>query len=138
MAGPVRDSQRMIREMAPRRRPGRWIFASLPEADPRAPALAARALAAMREPEGLSVVISTEEARRRGLNAHGPVMAHLMLGVHSALDGTGLTAAVSETLAAAGIPCNIVAGCRHDHLFIPEARADEALALLRARAERDG
>lgn len=138
MAGPVRDSQRMIREMAPQRRPGRWVFVSLPEAHPERPALAARALASVREPEGLSVLIPAGEAARHGLSAEGPVMAYLMLGVHSALDGTGLTAAVSETLAAAGIACNVVAGCRHDHLFVPEERADEALALLRARAGRDG
>jgi hypothetical protein len=56
--------------------------------------------------------------------------------VHSALDGTGLTAAVSAALAAAGIPCNMVAAFHHDHVFVPAAMAARALAVLQQRASR--
>lgn len=52
----------------------------------------------------------------------------IVLQVHSALDGVGLTAAVSTVLAEAGIACNVVAGFHHDHLFVP---ADQAVGAMR-------
>jgi len=76
-------------------------------------------------------------ARAAGLAADAPVMSHILLGVPSALDGVGLTAAVAETLARAEIACNVVAGLRHDHVLVPEARADEAVDLLKRRAAQE-
>jgi hypothetical protein len=64
-------------------------------------------------------------------------MACLTLTVHSALDGVGLTAAVASALADEGIPCNMVAAFHHDHVFVPEERAEEALAILRALAQAE-
>jgi SAM-dependent methyltransferase len=61
-------------------------------------------------------------------------MACLTLTVPSALDGVGLTAAVAAALAARGIPANVVAALRHDHVFVPEAMAGAALDALHARA----
>ena len=46
--------------------------------------------------------------------------------MHSALEAVGLTAAVATALAAAGIPANVLAGYSHDHLLVPEDRADDA------------
>lgn len=60
----------------------------------------------------------------------------ITLRVHSALDAVGLTAAVARELADAGLSCNVVAGFHHDHLFVEQARADEALAVLHRLAER--
>ena len=54
----------------------------------------------------------------------------IVLQVHSALDGVGLTAAVSTVLAEAGIACNVVAGFHHDHLFVPADRPMRAMRLL--------
>jgi len=51
--------------------------------------------------------------------------------VHSALEGVGLTAAVTSALADMGIACNVVAGFHHDHLFVPWQRREEALDALR-------
>jgi len=50
--------------------------------------------------------------------------------VHSALDAVGFLAAVTTRLAEAGISVNAVSAFHHDHLFVPEHRADEALQLL--------
>lgn len=66
----------------------------------------------------------------------GPEFARITLQVHSALDGVGLTAAVSTALAKAGIACNIIAGYHHDHLFVPWERRDEAMTLLQALSEK--
>jgi hypothetical protein len=57
--------------------------------------------------------------------------AWITLTVHSDLQSVGLTAAVSAALAEAEISCNVVAGVHHDHLFVPVARAEEAVAVLK-------
>ena len=54
--------------------------------------------------------------------------------MHSSLEAVGLTAAVSTTLAQAGISCNMLAGYFHDHLLVPVDRLDDALSLLRRLA----
>jgi hypothetical protein len=52
--------------------------------------------------------------------------------VHSSLSAVGLTAALSTALAEAGISANIVAALRHDHLFVPWNRREDALRCLEA------
>ncbi|MEL6410886.1 MAG: ACT domain-containing protein, partial [Pseudomonadota bacterium] len=61
-------------------------------------------------------------------------MARITLSVHSALDGVGLTAAVSGLLANNAIPCNMVAAFHHDHVFVPVDQAERAMQLLQALA----
>ena len=124
--GAVKDSKAMIAGMNPALQPGTWYFCTLPPGDPRA----ATALATMREPEGLSAILSKEDATDTSMP-----MAHILLPVISALDGVGLTAAVSTTLADAGIPCNVVAGHHHDHIFVPLDQAPLAVARLQHRAK---
>jgi hypothetical protein len=62
----------------------------------------------------------------------GKGWARITLTVHSSLAGVGLTARVAAVLAAQGIAANLVAGFHHDHLFVPWARREEALAMLRS------
>lgn len=113
-AGPVSDLAGMLAGMAPVLDARRWDFA-LVAGDP-----PADAFALIREDEGLTAIIADADG----------AFARITLMVHSALDGVGLTAAVSGALAAAGIACNVVAGFHHDHLFVPWERREEALALL--------
>lgn len=129
-APPVRKTQAMVAGMAPLLGEGSWVFCC--EADPACAALAAPlAVAMVAEDEGLTLVLPLAEAARLGYPADLP-MARITLRVHSALDGVGLTAAVAGALAARGIACNVVAGFHHDHLFVPAARAGEAMAALAA------
>jgi hypothetical protein len=60
----------------------------------------------------------------------GTGWARITLNVHSSLAAVGLTAAVSQALAGAGIPANIVAAACHDHVFVPWDRRADALAIL--------
>jgi len=134
MHAPVRDSRAMIAGMDPVLKPGEWIFAAVPHGGP-VPAEAADALATFREDEGLTLVLPREQAEAAGLGADLP-MARIVLSVHSALDGVGLTAAASTALAAEGIACNVIAAFHHDHLFVPAALAADALAALRGAQQQ--
>ena len=132
MVGPVKDTADMIRSMAPMRAPGQFVFCTLDETAS-SKLLTEAAIASFREAEGLSLILPVQAAAQAGFDTSLP-MAQITLQVHSALDGVGLTAAVATALAEAGIPCNMVAGYHHDHAFVPEDRADEAVQILTARA----
>jgi hypothetical protein len=81
------------------------------------------------EAEGLTVVVSAEKALQQKWE-HSNRFSQITLEVHSSLDAVGLTAAVSSALAAAGISANIVAGFFHDHVFVQEDRAEDAVEVL--------
>lgn len=120
------DLESMLLGMHVSRRPGTFTFVSVHSVDGR---LADAAQALVREAEGTSLVLSTEDARSAGLPV-GFEAAWLTLEVHSALAAVGLTAEVSTRLARVGIACNVLAGAFHDHLLVPVDRADEAIVLL--------
>lgn len=128
MDGPVSSREGMIEAMEPELADGSFCFVSASEPDI-AFELMREAIATFREPEGLSLVVPAQAAER--LEIAGDRYALITLQVHSALDGVGLTAAVSSALAGAGIACNVIAAFHHDHLFVPLARAEEALRILR-------
>ena len=88
-----------------------------------------RVFAMVAEDEGLTLVLTRDEAAAAGLRPEWAA-ARITLQVDSQLTDVGLTATVSSRLAARGIPCNIVAGLAHDHLFVPEDRGAEAMGLL--------
>ncbi len=130
--GMVRETRAMIASMAPRRVAGTVVFhgvAGWAEAAP----LVAQARAVVREDEGVTLILDASHPAAPA----SPRFVQITLDVASALDGVGLTAAVAQALAAEGIPCNVVAGLHHDHLFVPEAQADRAVALLEARARAE-
>ena len=122
----VRETQAMVAGMDPELTPGLYVFCASED-----PALISRARATFREAEGMSLILPPDVARSAGLPVEHP-MRFITLGVLSALDGVGLTAAVAGALAERGIACNIVAALRHDHVFVPADRAEEALEVLRA------
>ncbi len=87
-------------------------------------------VASVREAEGLSLVLPEAQAIARD---HRVLFraARVTLTVASDLDAVGLTAVVAMALARAGLPCNVVAGAVHDHLFVPVDAADRAMQELR-------
>ena len=97
--------------------------------------LAASAFALVREQEGAGAIVTLAQARALDRTPWF-VAARLTLRVTSDLEAVGLTAAVATRLAEEGIACNVVAGLRHDHLFVPwDARRRALAALLRLAAE---
>jgi hypothetical protein len=85
----------------------------------------------VREAEGLTLVVPAAQAESAGLTILFRA-AWITLTVHSDLQAVGLTSAFSGALGMAGISCNVVAGAYHDHIFVPEAQAQQALDVLRA------
>jgi uncharacterized protein len=135
MADPVtvRDTAAMIAGMAPQLQDGSYIFCSI-GTDAEAARYVPHAIATFREREGLSLLLPIERAAAFGFDCALP-MRHITLTVFSALDGVGLTAAVSAALARHGIACNMVAAHHHDHVFVPASQATAAMAVLAALAD---
>jgi hypothetical protein len=82
-----------------------------------------------READGLTLYVDGEAAQAAGL----PVAfraAWITMEVVSALDAVGFTAAFATALAERGIACNVVAGARHDHLFVPWEQREAAMGVL--------
>ncbi len=130
MSESVNETRRMLAEMNPALCADEFVFCATSD-----PALATRAEACalgwFKEEEGQSLILERAAAQALGFSDDLP-MRRIVLTVHSALDGVGLTAAVSTALSAAAIPCNMVAAYHHDHVFVPSVMADRALAILEA------
>jgi len=109
-------------------RPGTYVVLTR-----RTPDAAADAVAEARisEPLGTTYVVPEAFARAQG-EPPGFVAAWLTLRVHTALNAVGVTAAVAGVLAERGIACNVLAGHFHDHLLVPAARRDDAVAAIRS------
>ncbi|MBV1691521.1 ACT domain-containing protein [Novosphingobium sp. G106] len=128
MSGPVRSGQAMVAGMDPVLDDIDYLFCSGLSDEQVAKARDA-ALGWFAEDEGVSFILQAGRAGTLGF-ATEPLMRRIVLTVHSALDGVGLTAAVASALADAGIACNMVAAYHHDHVFVPAVDADRALAIL--------
>lgn len=122
MAG-ERDLSVLLRSLGSIRRPGEFVYVfadSVPDAVVHA---------SIRESEGVSYVLERHDADRLGLS-YDFVAGWISLTVHSALEAVGLTAAVSAAFTNEGISCNVIAGLFHDHVLVPIARVDEAMAVI--------
>ncbi|MDG9760688.1 ACT domain-containing protein [Pseudomonas sediminis] len=119
---------RLLQSMTPQLNSGQYVFCCVPaEHD----CSGLQPIASLRETEGLSLVLTREVADAHGLH-YDYIAAWITLEVHSSLAAVGLTASFSAALAQAGISCNVVAGFHHDHIFVPNERAEKALSSLRA------
>ena len=124
------DLGKLLFELDPILLDGVYVFCTV--TDPISESLSRlKPLASFCEEEGLSLLISQEQAHAEGLDYQG-VFKGITLSVHSSLDAVGLTAAVSSRLADSGIPANVIAARYHDHVFVPQGKASEALELLQA------
>ena len=125
----IRDTDAMIAAMDPVMDPLFYAFTI----DGEIPA-AARLFATIHEAEATTAILGFVEGEYPA-NGDAPYR-RIVLQVHSSLEGVGLTAAVSATLAEAGIACNVVAAFHHDHVFVPARRASDAMALLEGLQRR--
>ncbi|GAA1762685.1 hypothetical protein GCM10009712_09250 [Pseudarthrobacter sulfonivorans] len=117
--------QALLATLHPVLRDGEYVYVLWPHGRP----LDAGIQAAVREAEGLTVVLPRETADSLGL-PYDFVGAWITLQVHSEVEAVGLTAAVGKALTDARISCNVLAGFHHDHLLVPIADAPRALEVL--------
>lgn len=79
------------------------------------------------EAEGLTVITAATETTPQDNR-----WVWLELSVFSDLQAVGFLAKVAAALSAADVPCNAVAAFHHDHIFVPEHKADAAIAAIKA------
>jgi uncharacterized protein len=128
------DLAKLLRNMKPEMHDGVFVFCSIP-ADKEIPA-ELRPVHLFREREGTTLVLRREEADSAGLS-HQFASRLITLTVHSSLEAVGFLAEITGRLAQAGISVNAVSAYYHDHLFVPDHRADEALDILQAMSRPD-
>jgi uncharacterized protein len=117
----------LLRGMNPELQPGVYVFCTISK-ESEIPAMT-RPLLTFREAEGTTLVVQREQAESLGLT-YQFVSRLITLTVHSSLEAIGFLAAITSRLSEAGISVNVVSAFYHDHLFVPQDRADEALAVL--------
>lgn len=136
MTHPITDLRVLLASMQPVLDNRQVAFVSIDENgnvpwDPLGPDV----VATFREREGLTLIVELDAALKSGV----PILfraAWITLTVHSDLEAVGLTAAFANALGAEGISCNVVAAAYHDHIFVPLADAQRAMAALE-RLQRD-
>jgi hypothetical protein len=122
------DLATLIRSMSPHLQPGTFVFVSVT-----AVPAGIEPVMMFRETEGTTLILTRDQAAAAGLPAAFPSRM-ITLQIASSLEAVGFLAAITGELARAGIAVNPVSGFYHDHLFVPEGRAEDAMAILRAMA----
>lgn len=135
LGGGVKDLRQLLTTMQPTLLEGSWAFVSIPHGKPVPPGLTP--LSTCREPEGLSLLLSEADLAKSGLS-HAFFCRGISLHVNSSLYAVGFLSAVSEVLARASMSINIVSAYHRDYIFVPAARADEAVTLLKKLATDSG
>ncbi|MGH8783393.1 ACT domain-containing protein [Paraburkholderia sp.] len=136
MTSPIADLRVLLASMQPVLDDRQVAFVSIREnADVPWDPLGPEVVATFREREGVTLIVELNAALQSGV----PILfraAWITLTVHSDLEAVGLTAAFASALGAEGISCNVVAAAYHDHIFVPLADAQRAMAAL-AQLQRD-
>ena len=128
------DLGALLRNMTAELVPGVFVFVTLPDrAVP--PSLTPRMI--FQEAEGTTLIVLQSEAEAARLEYEFPCRM-ITLNVHSALEAVGFLAVIATALAGEGMGVNPVAGFYHDHLFVPQDRADDALRILARMAAEAG
>ena len=120
------DLDQLLRSMQPLLLEGEYVFCSV---EPQFDWAILTPVGLFHEAEGLTLIVRHEQAEA----AQIPYTARfrmITLSVHSSLEAVGFLAAVAGRLAAAGISVNPVSAYYHDHLFVPTARATQAMQIL--------
>jgi hypothetical protein len=128
-----KDLQTLIRSIAPTLLEGSWAFATVPKGKPVPAGL--KPLMTYEEAEGTTLLLDEKDLARSGLQ-HAFFCRGVSLNVNPSLYAVGLLAAVSDVLAKAAMSINIVSAYHRDYIFVPAARAEEAITLLKKLAAK--
>ena len=81
------------------------------------------------EDEGITLVINQKDADAHSLQYDG-IFKCISLGVHSSLESYGLISTITRELTKQRISSNIFSGYFHDHIFVQNNLAAEALRVI--------
>ncbi|HAS6111345.1 TPA: ACT domain-containing protein [Vibrio vulnificus] len=123
----ITDLQHLLQSMSPQLVEGDYVFCTVD--GPLKDYLHLDPIATFREQEGLTLVLEAQQAEQAGLTTDSRFCL-ITLTVHSSLEAVGLTAAFANKLASYGISANVIAGYYHDHIFVPQGKAHEAMSAL--------
>lgn len=131
MSVQAQELEALLRDLAPRLSEEVYVLVALPPGAPVPPAL--KPIGRFSEAEGETLIVTRDAAAYHGLGGTFPSRM-ITLAVRSDPAAIGLLAAVTRTLADAGIAVNAISAYHHDHLLVPTERAEEALAILEQRS----
>lgn len=120
-----KDLGKLVSGLTVFRHDGVWEFVSGTQAE------LAGAVMQFKEREGWTHIVPANRTA-----AAAERFCWLELAVHSDLNAVGFLAVIARTLADEAIPCNAVAAFYHDHIFVPEAMADKAIAAIENLASK--
>lgn len=86
------------------------------------------------EAEGTTYIILKSQADAHGLAYEFPCRM-ITLNIHSSLEAVGFMARIATELAKQDMGVNPVSGFFHDHLFVPDGRESDAMAVLRGMSK---
>lgn len=124
----ITDLSTLLASLRPVLVDGEFVFVTRPQAA-YGDGAELKPIAAFSEAEGLTLVVPKNLADAAGASYAG-VFRMITLQVHSSLEAVGLTAAVADKLSQHGISANVIAAFYHDHVFVPESCADDALTAI--------
>ena len=110
---------------------GLYVFATLPLGET-SPNIAPRMTFV--EAEGTTYILLKSEADALGMSYEFPCRM-ITLNIHSSLEAVGFMARIATELASQDMGVNPVSGFFHDHLFVPDGRQHDAMAVLKAMSE---
>ncbi|WP_301928547.1 ACT domain-containing protein [Ferruginibacter sp.] len=121
----------LLKTMQPIHNPGEFVFCTCKELTA---INSLDVISIFKEQEGYTVILKKDKADQL-LLSYSFIASWITLKVHSSLEAVGFTAAFSNVLASAGISCNVVAACYHDHIFVKSADTKKAMDLLNSFSE---
>lgn len=121
------DLNTLIAAMDPVLDPELYVFAT-GKPDDVPPGIVPRML--FHEAEGVTVILPQNVVQQTELTWDFPCRM-ITLNIHSALDAVGFLARVTSVLARLDMGVNPVSAFFHDHIFVPQDRAEDALNALR-------
>ena len=127
----VTDLRTLKATMQPVLLEGRYVFCSVGQEV--YAGLEFKPLGTFQEQEGITIIITEEQARGVGL-PYDSTWACITLRVHSALSAVGFLAVLTGRLAQVGISVNAISAFYHDHLFVPWESRETAMKVLEEQA----
>ena len=124
------DLSELLRTLSAKLHPETYVFATVSEV----PETISPRMVFV-EDEGITLICTRDQAAAAGIAYDFPCRM-ITCNVHSALEAVGFIAHIASRLAEAGMGVNPVTGYFHDHLFSPDGRERDALAVIEAIAQK--